>query len=147
MSLAPSQRHRLVHMLAGTTNRHDAGLLPLWNAVFCLDCEVISGSRGEECPACKSRSLVSLARILGGSLLAHKAQHSQESERGSFDITIAVELQQVHAKDLSTTIERLTGVIGPQLARDGASFHIDVRPAADKRDLQPLLRFPERDAA
>ena len=134
-------------MPAGKTNRQDAGLLPLWNAVFCLDCEVISGSRGDECPACKSRALVSMARILGGSLLAHRAQDSQERQNRLFDITIAVELQQVHAKDLSTTVERLTAVIGPQLAQDRASLHIDVRPAADKRDLQPLLRFPERDAA
>ena len=134
-------------MLDGTTNRLDAGLLPLWKAVFCLDCEVISSSRSDQCPACKGRSLVSLARILGGSLLAHRAQHSQECESALFDITIAVELQQMHAKDLSTTVERLTGVIGPNLARDRASFHINVRPAADKRDLQPLLRFPERDAA
>lgn len=140
-------RHRVVYMLAGTTNRLDLGLLPLWKAVFCLDCEVISSGRGDECPACKSHSLVNLARILGGSLLAHRAQRSQESESGLFDITIAVELQQMHAKDLSTTVERLTGVIGPQLGRERASFHIDVRPAADQRDLQPLLRFPERDAA
>src|SRR5579864_938454 len=145
MSQTPSQRHRLVHMLAGTTNRHDAGLLPLWNAVFCLDCEVISSSRGDECAACKSRSLVSLARILGGSLLAHRAQ--QEWESGLFDITITIELQQMHAKDLSTTVERLTSVIGPKLARERASFHINVKPAVDKLDLQPSLRFPERDAA
>ena len=109
-------------MFAETRNYLDAGVLPLLNAVFCLDCEVISTSRGDECPACKSRSLVSLARMLGGSLFAHRAQRSHSSESGLFDITIAVELQQVHAKDLSTTVERLTSVIGPKLARDRASF-------------------------
>ena len=134
-------------MFAETRNHLDAGVLPLWNAVFCLDCEVISSSQGEECPACKSRSLVSLARMLGGSLLAHRAQRSQECESGLFDITIVVELQQMHAKDLSTTVERLTGVIGPKLARDRASFHINVKPAVDKLDLQPSLCFPERMAA
>src|ERR1700694_4862506 len=134
-------------MFAGTRNHLDAGVLPLWNAVFCLDCEVISSSRGDECAACKSRSLVSLARMLGGSLLAHRAQPSQESESGLFDITMTVELHQMHAKDLSTTVERLTGVIGPKLARDRASFHINVKPAVDKVDLQPSLRFMEREAA
>jgi len=134
-------------MSAETRNHLDTGVLPLWNAVFCLDCEVISSSQGDECPACKSRSLVSLARMLGGSLLAHKAQHFQECESGLFDITIAVELSQMHAKDLSTTVERLTSVIGPKLARDRASFHINVKPAADKRDLQPSLFLLERDAA
>jgi hypothetical protein len=132
-------------MFARTRNHLDAGVLPLWNAVFCLDCEVISSSRGDECAACKSRSLVSLARMLGGSLLAHRAQ--QEWESGLFDITITIELQQMNAKDLSTTVERLTSVIGPKLARDRASFHINVKPAADKLDQQPSLYFPEREAA
>ena len=136
---------RLVHMLAGTRNHLDAGALPLSNAVFCLDCEVIISSRGDECAACKSRSLVSLARMLGGSLLAHRVQ--QESESGLFNITITIELQQMHANDLSTTVERLTSVMAPQLARERASFHINVNPAVDKLDLQPSLRFPERDAA
>jgi hypothetical protein len=83
--------------------------------------------------------------MLAGSLLAHRAQ--QEWESGLFDITITIELQQMHAKDLSTTVERLTSVIGPKLARDRALFHINVKPAVDKLDLQPSLRFPERDAA
>ena len=134
-------------MFAVTRNHLDAEVLPLWNAVFCLDCEVISSSRGDECPACRSRSLVSLARMLGGSLLAHRAQQSQESEGGLFDITIALELQQMQAKDLSTTVERLTSVIGPKLARDRASFHINVKPAVAKLDVQPSLCFQERDAA
>ena len=85
--------------------------------------------------------------MLGGSLVAHRAQHSHEGESGLFDITIAVELQQIHAKDLSTTVERLTGVIGPKLARDRASFHINVKPTVENPDLQSTLRFPEREAA
>jgi hypothetical protein len=134
-------------MSAGTRNHLDAGVLPLWNAVFCLDCEVISSSRGDECAACKSRSLVSLARVLGSSLLAHRARHFQDGEGRLFDITVTIELQQMHAKDLSSTVERLAGVIGPNLVGDRASFHINVKPAVDKLDPQPSLCFPERVAA
>ena len=134
-------------MSAGTRKHLDAGILPLWNAVFCLDCEVIASGRGDECPVCKRRSLVSLARMLGASLLAHRLQQFQGWESGLFDITITVELQQMHAKDLSTTVERLTGVIGPKLARDRASFHINVKPTEENPDLQSTLRFPEREAA
>ncbi len=83
--------------------------------------------------------------MLGGSLVAHRALRGREG--ALFDITITIELQQMHAKDLSTTVERLTGVIGPKLARERASFHINVKPAADKLDLQPSFCFPERDAA
>jgi hypothetical protein len=88
---------------------------------------------------------MSLDRILGGSLIVHKVKHERES--WLFDITITIELQHMHAKDLSTTVERLTGVIGPTLARDRASFRISVKPAAGALDLQPSLCFPERDAA
>jgi hypothetical protein len=105
LTLPTSQRQRLVDMLAGTRNHLDPGILPLWNAVFCLDCEVISAGRGNECAACKSRSLVSLARMLEGSLLTHRAQHLQGREGGLFDITITIELQQMHAKTLSTTVD------------------------------------------
>src|SRR6202140_5742392 len=80
MYLPTSQRKKLVYMFAETRNHLDARVLPLLNAVFCLDCEVISSSRSDECPSCKSRSLVSLARMLGGSLFARRAQHFQELE-------------------------------------------------------------------
>jgi hypothetical protein len=135
-------------MLA-TKNRSDKGGLPLWNAVFCLDCEVISNSRGDECPVCNGRSVVNLVRILGGSLFVHRGHghESQECRSGLFDITITVELEQMHAKDLTTTLERLTGVIGPKLARDQATFHINVKPSEDRPKLQGSLCFPERDAA
>jgi hypothetical protein len=133
------------HMLAPITKRPEASLLPVWNSVFCCDCELISNSSGEECPACKGRSLVSLARVLGGSLAAHRAQKSRESEL--FDVTITVELPEMYAKDLSTLVERLTNVIAPQLERDRGTFHVDVRPTTDKLNSQTLLTFPERDAA
>jgi hypothetical protein len=134
-------------MPALAKNRSDAEILPLWNAVFCLDCEVISSSRGDECPACKSRSLVSLARMLGGSLLAHRALQFQKRESGLFDITITIELKQMHGKDLRIMLERLATVIGPKLARDRSTFHIDVKPAVDRVNLQDSLHFPEREAA
>jgi hypothetical protein len=134
-------------MAALTKNRLDKGGLPLWNAVFCLDCEVISNSQGDECPVCNGRSLVSLARILGGSLFAHRGHESQECGSGLFDVAITVELQQMYAKDLTTMLERMTSVIGPKLAGDQATFSIDVKPSADRPKLQDSLRFPERDAA
>jgi hypothetical protein len=128
-------------------NRLDNGGLPLWNAVFCLDCQMISSSQGDQCAGCNGRSLVSLARILGGSLFAHREQASQGGGHGLFDATITVELQQLHAKDLTTALERLTSVIGPKLAQDQAVFHIHVTPSGERPKLQSSLCFPERDAA
>ncbi len=134
-------------MFTQTRKQLDPGGLPLWNAIFCLDCEVISNSRGHECPVCNGRSLVSLARILGASLFAHREHQSRDSENELLDITITVELKQMYARDLTGTIERLSSVIGPHLARDQAAFHIGVRPSADIRNSQTSFCFLERDAA
>jgi hypothetical protein len=118
-------------MSAGARSHSDAVLVPLLNAVFCLDCEVISASRCDECPACKGRSLVSLARMVGGSLFAHKLHGS--SERVLFDVHISIELHQTQAKDLNATLEDLTRVIGPYLTQSRGLFHVNVQPA--ERDL------------
>ena len=134
-------------MSALAKNRLEKGGLPLWNAVFCLDCEVISSSRGDECPICNGRSLVSLARVLGGSLFAHREQPSQERESKLFDVAITVDLQHMQAKDLTATLERLTSVIAPKLARDQAAFHVNVTPSATRLKLQGSFHFAERDAA
>jgi hypothetical protein len=81
----------------------------------------------------------------GCSRIRHKTLTT--SETVLFDVTIALELQPMHAQDLSTPVERLTSVIGPKLAGYPASFHINVKPAVDKLDLQPSLCFLEREAA
>jgi hypothetical protein len=113
-------------MLNGTRHQPEAEVLPLGGAVFCLDCEVISNSRDQECPACKGHSLLSLSRILGGSLRGQQSPPGFDG--GLFDITLSVELRQMHARDVNTTVEGLTAVIGPRLAQGRASFHINVQP-------------------
>lgn len=127
-------------------NSSDAGGLPLLNAVFCLDCQMISSNPDDECRLCRGRSLVRLARILGVSLFAHRDHETQEGD-ASFDITITAELQRMHARDLTATLERLTGVMGPKLARDQATFRVHVKPSAGRFKSQGYLSFPERDAA
>ena len=130
-----------------TRKRPDTSILPLSNAVFCLDCEVISNTQGDECPACKGRPLVSLARMLGGSLISHRAKQFQQCEKELFDIRITVELQHMYAKDITNTLDKLNKVIGPQLARERGTFHIDVEPTVERLNSQSSLCLPEQDAA
>ena len=119
---------RVVHMLVDVRNQRESGAVSLCSAVFCLDCEVISNGRGDECPACKSRSLVNLARILGGSLRAGNSEPG--ADIGSFDITLTIEMHQMKASDVNTTLEGLTRVIGPRLAKGRASLHVNVQTTA-----------------
>jgi hypothetical protein len=54
--------------------------VPLINAVLCADCEVISDSSGEVCSVCGSRSLLNVARVLGGSVGDERAVVLPEEE-------------------------------------------------------------------
>jgi len=47
--------------------------VPLLEAVLCADCEIISNSAGERCEICGSHSLLSLGRVLGGSIEGERA--------------------------------------------------------------------------
>jgi hypothetical protein len=117
-------------VFARAWNKPRANVVPLGTAVFCLDCEAISNSRGDECQACGTRSLVSLARILGGSLGEHQVEPGIAGR--SFDITLTIELHAVPTQDVNSTVEELTNVIGASLPRGRASFHVRVQPTAGK---------------
>jgi putative methionine-R-sulfoxide reductase with GAF domain len=58
----------------GTTFR-DVNFVPLQSASFCVQCELISTSNKPYCLACGSQSLVSLSRVLGGSLRNQQTAH------------------------------------------------------------------------
>ena len=121
-------------MSTGTRDQSEPEVVPLSTAVFCLDCEVISASRTAECPACRGRALVSLARILGGSVVGHELQNVHRPTGALFEVTLTIRIQHMQAEDLSTTLEGLTSLISPQLVRGQASFHINVEPKVDGSD-------------
>src|SRR5579863_10603446 len=53
----------------------DVNFVPLQTATFCIQCELISASNRPYCLACGNRSLLSLSRVLGGSLLHQQTAH------------------------------------------------------------------------
>ncbi len=56
------------------SDKPDLNAIQLRNAVLCADCEVVSDSPHDACRICGSRSLLSLACILGGTLPARRAK-------------------------------------------------------------------------
>ncbi len=60
--------------LYGSTFR-DINFIPLQSAAFCMQCELICANRTPRCLACGSQALLSLSRILGGSLLHQQTAH------------------------------------------------------------------------
>ena len=111
----------------------DTEVVPLWNAVFCMDCETISNTRFDECPSCRSHSLVSLARMLGGSLIGQD-EHSGVSQSSCFNITITVHLLELAAEDLNGTLDRLSSLISQKIEPIRATVHIYVEPTAKMPD-------------
>src|ERR1035437_8443318 len=116
-------------MHLGTKKQADSGAVPLQNAALCVDCESVSNSRFDECPVCGSRSLLSIARMLGGALPRHKANCTKTDENiVLFDLEITIDLKQIEPKDLNAAVEGITSLIKPSLWRGRAAFHINVEP-------------------
>ncbi len=53
----------------------DISFLSLQTAVFCVECELISKNNTPYCLACGSRAVLSLSRVLGGSLRGEQTAH------------------------------------------------------------------------
>lgn len=53
----------------------DVNFVPLQSATFCVQCELISTSSRPSCLACGSPSVLSLSRVLGGSLRQQQTAH------------------------------------------------------------------------
>ena len=55
-------------MYLGWVTAQKANFLSLQTSVFCAECELISENNTNFCLACGSQALLSLSRVLGGSL-------------------------------------------------------------------------------
>ena len=53
----------------------DVNFLSLQSAVFCVQCELLSENNTTRCLACGSRAVLSLSRLLGGSLRGQQTAH------------------------------------------------------------------------
>ncbi len=59
----------------GVSKYRDRNFVPLQAATFCAECELISTNSTPHCLACGSRALLSLSRVLGGSLRNRQTAH------------------------------------------------------------------------
>lgn len=59
----------------GWVNLREVNFLSLQTAVFCVECELISQNITSSCLACGSQALLSISRVLGGSLRNQQTSH------------------------------------------------------------------------
>ena len=62
-------------MYLGWVTAQKANFLSLQSAVFCAECELISENTTPYCLACGSKAMLSLSRVLGGSLRGQETAH------------------------------------------------------------------------
>lgn len=61
--------------MAGWLRYSEVNFVSLQSAVFCSECELISQNNTPSCLACGSKALLSLSRVLGGSLHGQSTAH------------------------------------------------------------------------
>ncbi|MGA2003400.1 MAG: GAF domain-containing protein [Terriglobales bacterium] len=61
--------------MQGTLRASDVNFVSLPTAVFCVQCELISANNTPRCLACGSHAVLSLSRVLGGSLRGQQTAH------------------------------------------------------------------------
>lgn len=118
-------------MNAAADTKGGLGAVSLPNAVFCVNCETISNSPHDSCTICGSHSLISLFRVLGGTLRSQKPQSTGDHAKYSLELTAKV--HGIPATDLNLLIELLT-----RLAEAGGaveSLHLNVEPVFDDQSV------------
>ena len=86
-------------MAAPSNHEPTLSTIQLMTAVLCADCEVVSDSPGDVCSVCGSRSLLNLARVLGGCIGEERAillPEEDASARRMFTVLVN--------RDVSTTL-------------------------------------------
>src|SRR5437868_15389396 len=83
----------------GWVKLQDINFLALQSAVFCVECELISENNTPSCLACGSKAVLSLSRVLGGSLGRHATAH----------VIVDAELDRIVRGLLQTVAASVTG--------------------------------------
>jgi hypothetical protein len=131
------QDAKVVGMGAASARVLDLNTVPLENAVFCVNCEMISNSMHDVCTVCGSPSLVGLFRILGGTLRERNGEVEKPPTTVKYHVELSVDAHNISARDLNHTIDLVThlskaGGIVEHMHINVESVFEEVRP--------PLLR-------
>jgi GAF domain-containing protein len=87
--------------MIGSLTAVDVSFVPLQTAVFCAQCEMISQNNTPRCLACGSIAVLSLSRVLGGSLRGQQTAHLIEDA------------------ELNRLVQSLINTVPPPVEQDG----------------------------
>lgn len=125
-------------MSAASARIFDLNTVPLENAVFCVNCEMISNSTHDVCTVCGSPSLVGLFRILGGTLRKRDSEPVEKLPTNvKYHVELSVDAHDISARDLNHAIELVT-----YLSQAGGvveHMHINVESVFEQQQ-RPVLK-------
>jgi hypothetical protein len=117
-------------MNAGADTKRRLSAVPLLNAVFCVDCETISNSQHDACSVCGSHSLISLFRMLGGTLRSQKPQSTaNHAKTAKYNLELTAKVHEIPANELNRVIESISRLA--EVCSDLESLHINVESVFD----------------
>ena len=122
----------------------DAHFVGLQTAVFCVACELISENNTSHCLACGSQSVISLSRVLGGSLRRQPTAHliaDAELDRLVHELLRSVPLSSSPAEDHHLPVSFASLAPGRSHVRRPSQAQPTVMPAS----AEPAIYSPEID--
>ena len=114
-------------MNTGADTEEGLSALPLLTAVYCAGCETISNSPHDACTVCGSRSLISLSRLLGGTLRSQKAH----APTAKYNLELTAKVHEVPANELNHVIQSITHLA--EVGGDLEWLHITVECVLDPK--------------
>ena len=106
--------------------------VPLQSAVLCMDCETISNSPHDECPACGSRSLWNLSRIMGGTLTQPDFRSTESPcVTTRYNLELTLRLPGATAKEVNQVTRDVTESLNHLVTPDAARLHLHVESIAE----------------
>ena len=100
----------------GWVNLREVNFLALQTAVFCIGCELISQNNSATCLACGSQALLSLSRVLGGSLRNQQTAHviaDSELDRLVRELIRTVPSPELHTNESASPVSSPSQVREP----------------------------------
>jgi GAF domain-containing protein len=111
----------------------DAHFLGLQTAVFCVACELISENNTPHCLACGSQAMISLSRMLGGSLRRQQTAHliaDAELDRLVHELIRTVPVTSVPVMDNHVPVSFASLAPGRSHVRRSAQLQPEILPGA-----------------
>jgi hypothetical protein len=113
-------------MNEATDTERGVDVVPLLNAVFCVDCETINSSPHDACMICGSHSLVNLFRMLGGTLPSRKAQSAGgQVQPARYNLELTAKVHGIAATELNFIIESMTRLAEMGGAVESLRFNVE----------------------